>query len=127
MQSSKQNKVLTSSPSIASGSLCFSILSLHSAHAERVWQKCAFNNRLEDCEVAGSAYLFTVTYRLDGKQIQVEKVVSSHECGDGSTHECGKMLINEPRERRATWASYRQTSNAIILRSSRGNTYRIPF
>jgi len=71
MQSRKQNKVLTSSLSIASGSLCFLILSLHFAHAERVWQKCAFNNRLEDCEVAGSTYLFTVTYRLDGKQIQV--------------------------------------------------------
>jgi hypothetical protein len=119
--------LLASSFAINLGSICSSVLPQRPAYAERSWQKCAFNNRLEDCEVAGSSYSFTVTYRRDGKQIQVEKVGSSHECGDGSTHECGKMLITEPRERRTTWASYRQTSNAIIMRSSRGNTYNIPY
>ena len=119
--------LLSSSLAIALGSTCSSIPPLRSAYAEQIWQKCAFNNRLEDCDVAGSSYSFTVTYRRDGKQIQVEKVGSSHECGDGSTNECGKMLIVEPRERRTTWASYRQTSNAIIMRSSRGNTYNIPY
>ena len=119
--------LLASSLAIALVSICSSMLPLRSAYAEQIWLKCAFNNRLEDCEVAGSSNSFMVTYRRDGKQIQVEKVGSSHECGDKSTHECGKMLITEPRERRTTWASYRQTSNAIIMRSSRGNTYNIPY
>ena len=97
------------------------------AFAQRYWQKCVFNARIEDCEFAGSSSSFTITYRSDGKQIQVEKVGASHECGDGSSHECGKMLITEPKERRTTWATYRQTPNAIIIRSSRGNIYNIPY
>jgi hypothetical protein len=95
--------------------------------AERAWQRCAFNSSVEDCDIAGSSSSFTVTYRRDRKQIQVEKVGSSNECGDGSSHECGKMLITEPKERRTTWATYRQTPNAIIIRSSRGNIYNIPY
>jgi hypothetical protein len=109
------------------GALLSAPLVRQPAFAERTWQRCAFNSRLEDCDVAGSSSSFTITYRSDGKQIQVEKVGSSYECGDGSSHECGKMLITEPKERRATWATYRQTPNAIIMRSSRGNTYNIPY
>lgn len=109
------------------GTLLSVLLVQHPVFAERTWQRCGFNSRVEDCDVAGNSSLFTVTYRRDGKQIQVEKVGSSYECGDGSSHECGKMLITEPKERRMTWATYRQTPNAIIMRSSRGNTYKIPY
>lgn len=109
------------------GALLSASLVQQPAFAEPFWQRCAFNTRREDCEIAGSSYSFTITYRSDGKQIQVEKVGSSHECGDGSSHECGTMLITEPKERRTTWATYRQTPNAIIIRSSRGNIYNIPY
>ena len=109
------------------GTLLSVLLVQHPVFAERTWQRCGFNNRVEDCDVAGSSSSFTVAYRRDGKQIQVEKVGSSYECGDGSSHECGKMLITDSKERRMTWATYRQTPNAIIMRSSRGNTYKIPY
>jgi hypothetical protein len=112
---------------ILTGAFISTSLAQQSAIAERYWKSCAFNNRVEDCEFTGSSSSFTITYRSDGKQIQVEKVGSSHECGDGSSHECGKMLITEARERRTTWATYRQTPNSIIMRSSRGNTYNIPY
>jgi len=109
------------------GTLLSASLIQQPVFAERSWQRCAFNSSVEDCDVAGSSSSFTETYRRDRKQMRVEKVGSSNECGDGSSHECGKMLITEPKERRVTWATYRQTPNAIIMRSSRGNTYKIPY
>ena len=97
---------------------------IHDAYAKEAWVICFMNSKKEDCSLAGSPSSFTVTYRSDGKQISVEKVGSSHECGDGSSDSCGKVLITEPKQRRTTWASYRQTRNEFLMRSSRGNSYR---
>ena len=94
--------------------------------AENDWVKCIFNSKQEDCSIAGSSASFTVTYRSDRKQISVEKVGAPHECGDNSSDSCGKVLITELKERRTTWASYRQTRNEFLMTSSRGNAYRIP-
>jgi len=98
-----------------------------SAYAQRHWQKCSFNNQIEDCELAGGNSSFTITYRSDGKQIEVEKVGTSYPCSDGTSHVCGKMIITERKERRTTWATYRQMPSAIIIRSSRGNMYNISY
>ena len=95
-------------------------------YAEDAWVICTFNSTKEDCSLAGSPSSFTVTYRSDHKQISVEKVGSSYECGDGSSDSCGKVLITERKQRRTTWASYRQTPSEFLMRSSRGNTYRFP-
>ena len=106
--------------------LILSALDLKPLNAGEKWQTCSFNSRVEECQLAGSLSSFSITYRTDNKKIEVEKVGSAHECGDGSTDQCGKMIIKEPVARRATWASYRQTSSTIIMRSSRGNIYKIP-
>jgi hypothetical protein len=94
--------------------------------AEEIWVKCKFNAAYEDCSIAGGSSSFTLTFRSDQKRITVEKVGTPHECGDGSSDICGKALITEVKERRSTWASYRQTRNEFLMTSSRGNRYRIP-
>jgi hypothetical protein len=111
---------------VASNLLLSSSLLIQPAFADRHWVKCSFNGRDEECEFAGSSSSFTVTYRSDRKKIEVEKVGSPFACGDGSSDECGKMLITETKERRTTWATYRITPNAVVLRSQRGNNYRFP-
>ena len=103
-----------------------SVDSINDAYAKDAWVACTFNSIQEDCSLTGSPSSFTVTYRSDRKQISVEKVGSSYECGDGSTDSCGKVLITELKQRRTTWASYRQTQNEFLMRSSRGNSYRFP-
>jgi hypothetical protein len=105
---------------IASGDI------INNAYAKDVWVTCSFNSTKEDCSLAGSPSSFTVTFRSDRKQISVEKVGSSHECSDGSSDSCGKVLITELKQRRTTWASFRQTPNEFLMRSSRGNSYRFP-
>jgi hypothetical protein len=96
------------------------------AYGQAAWQKCGFNGKSEDCLFAGGSNSFTITFRSDGKQIEVEKVGEPYSCGKGDIDECGKMLITEPREGRATLATYRQASKTIIIRSARGNIYAIP-
>lgn len=97
------------------------------AHAQAAWQTCRFNGRVEACLVAGGSTAFTVTFRSDGKQIEMEKVGEPWTCGPGDQEECGKLLITEPSNGRTTLATYRQTSSAFLVRSERGNTYTIPF
>ncbi|MCP9901763.1 hypothetical protein KBZ12_10690 [Cyanobium sp. Cruz CV13-4-11] len=96
------------------------------AHAQTTWQTCSFNGRAEACLVAGGSTSFTLTFRSDGKQIEMEKVGEPWTCGQRDQEECGKLLINEPGTRRTTLAAYRQTSAAFLVRSERGNTYTIP-
>ena len=96
------------------------------AHAQAAWQTCSFNGRSEACLVAGGSSSVTVTFRSDGKQIEMEKVGEPWTCGQRDQEECGKLLINEPGTRRTTLAAYRQTSAAFLVRSERGNTYTIP-
>jgi len=50
------------------------IPAIPSAHAQTAWQTCRFNGRAESCLVAGGSTSFTVTFRSDGKQIEMEKV-----------------------------------------------------
>ena len=97
------------------------------AHAQAAWQTCRFNGRAEACLVAGGSTSFTVTFRSDGKQIEMEKVGEPWSCGQGDQEECGKLLITEPSNGRTTLATYRHTSSAFLVRSERGNTYTIPF
>ena len=100
---------------------------LPSAHAQAAWQTGSFNGRSEACLVAGGSTSFTVTFRSDGKQIEMEKVGESWTCGPGDLEECGKLLITEPSNGPTTLATYRQTSAAFLVRSERGNTYSIPY
>jgi hypothetical protein len=95
--------------------------------AQAAWQACSFNGRSEACLVAGGSTSFTVTFRSDGKQIEMEKVGEPWTCGQGDQEECGKLLITEPGTGRTTLAAYRQTSAAFLVRSERGNTYSIPY
>ncbi|MBW4531208.1 MAG: hypothetical protein KME02_11050 [Aphanothece saxicola GSE-SYN-MK-01-06B] len=95
--------------------------------AQAAWQTCSFNGRSEACLVAGGSTSFTVTFRSDGKQIEMEKVGEPWTCGQGDQEECGKLLITEPSNGRTTLATYRQTSAAFLVRSERGNTYSIPY
>jgi hypothetical protein len=97
------------------------------AQAQTAWQTCSFNGRSEACLVAGGSASFTVTFRSDGKQIEMEKVGDPWTCGQGDQEECGKLLITEPSNGRTTLATYRQTSAAFLVRSERGNTYSIPY
>ncbi len=97
------------------------------AHAQAAWQTCSFNGRSEACLVAGGSTAFTLTFRSDGKQIEMEKVGEPWTCGQGDQEECGKLLITEPSNGRTTLAAYRQTSSSLLVRSERGNTYTIPF
>ncbi len=97
------------------------------AHAQTAWQTCSFNGRPEACLFAGGSTSFTITFRSDGKQIEMEKVGEPWTCGQGDREECGKLLITEPSNGRTTLATYRQTSSAILVRSARGNTYTIPY
>ncbi|MCP9835853.1 MULTISPECIES: hypothetical protein [unclassified Cyanobium] len=103
------------------------IQALPAAHAQTAWQTCRFNGRAESCLVAGGSSSFTVTFRSDGKQIEMEKVGEPWTCGQGDREECGKLLITEPSNGRTTLATYRQTSSAFMVRSERGNTYSIPY
>ena len=50
------------------------------AHAQAAWQTCRFNGRAEACLVAGGSTSFTVTFRSDGKQIEMEKVGEPWTC-----------------------------------------------
>ena len=100
---------------------------LPAAHAQAAWQTCSFNGRSEACLVAGGSTSFTLTFRSDGKQIEMEKVGEPWTCGQGDQEECGKLLITEPNNGRTTLAAYRQTSSSLLVRSERGNTYTIPF
>ncbi len=95
--------------------------------AQTAWQTCSFNGRAEACLIAGGSSSFTVTFRSDGKQIEMEKVGEPWSCGPGDREDCGKLLITEPSNGRTTLATYRQTSSAFLVRSERGNTYTIPF
>lgn len=54
---------------------------LSEAHAQAAWQTCSFNGRSEACLVAGGSTSFTVTFRSDGKQIEMEKVGEPWTCG----------------------------------------------
>lgn len=99
------------------------------AHAEDYnWRACMFNGTSDPCDLAGSRYSATLTFRKDGKRIRVEKVGADYPCGDGSADECGKALITETNGR-STWASYRFASDSSTwsLRSTRGNIYVIPY
>jgi hypothetical protein len=95
--------------------------------AQGPWDICEFNGRKEQCMIAGGSSSFTITFRSDGKQIEVEKVGEPYSCGADDRHECGKMLITEPREGRTTLATYQQTSSHTTIRSERGNVYVIPY
>jgi hypothetical protein len=95
--------------------------------AQTTWQTCSFNGRPEACLFAGGSTSVTITFRSDGKQIEMEKVGEPWTCGQGDQEECGKLLITEPSNGRTTLATYRQTSSTFLVRSERGNTYSIPF
>ena len=95
--------------------------------AQTAWQTCRFNGRPEACLFAGGSTSFTLTFRSDGKQIEMEKVGEPWTCGQRDQEECGKLLITEPSNGRTTLATYRQTSSTFLVRSERGNTYSIPF
>jgi len=49
-------------------------------HAQAAWQICSFNGRAEACLVAGGSTSFTLTFRSDGKQIEMEKVGEPWTC-----------------------------------------------
>ncbi|MDM7954352.1 MAG: hypothetical protein QUV07_14210 [Cyanobium sp. CZS 25K] len=103
------------------------IPAIPTAQAQTAWQTCRFNGRAEACLVAGGSTSFTVTFRSDGKQIEMEKVGEPWTCGQRDQEECGKLLITEPSNGRTTLATYRQTASTFLVRSERGNTYTIPF
>jgi hypothetical protein len=111
----------------AAAGVALAIPPLPAAHAQAAWQTCSFNGRAEACLVAGGSTSFTVTFRSDGKQIEMEKVGEPWTCGQRDQEECGKLLITEPSNGRTTLATYRQTSSAFLVRSERGNTYSIPY
>ncbi len=48
--------------------------------AQTAWQTCRVNGRAEACLVAGGSTSFTVTFRSDGKQIEMEKVGEPWTC-----------------------------------------------
>jgi len=97
--------------------------------ANTTTKDCRFNGQWEKCDIAGGFGSFTVTFARDGKKITLEKVVTPYACSDGTTDECGKLLITEPRERRTTWGVYRAPAggHAMTVRSSRGNVYQFQF
>jgi len=112
---------------VAAAGAALAIPSLPAAHAQTAWQTCSFNGRSEACLVAGGSSSFTLTFRSDGKPIEMEKVGEPWTCGQRDQEECGKLLITEPSNGRTTLATYRQTSSAFLVRSERGNTYSIPY
>ncbi len=110
----------------AASALAFSTAPVH---ANPKANNCRFNGKWEQCEIAGGSGSFTVTYVSDGKKISIEKVGDPYPCSDGTADECGKLLITEPRERRATWGVYRVIAggSGMTARSSRGNVYQFQF
>jgi hypothetical protein len=112
---------------LAAAGVALVIPPIPAGHAQTAWQTCSFNGRPEACLVAGGSSSFTVTFRSDGKQIEMEKVGEPWTCGQRDQEECGKLLITEPSNGRTTLATYRQTSSTVLVRSERGNTYTIPF
>ncbi|KEF41100.1 MAG: hypothetical protein ER33_13335 [Cyanobium sp. CACIAM 14] len=99
---------------------------LPAARGQAAWERCSFNGRAEDCVLAGGSTSFTITYRRDGKRIEMEKVGEPYSCGPADREECGRMLITEPATGRTTLATYRQTAGELFVRSARGNSYRLP-
>jgi hypothetical protein len=112
---------------VAAAGAALALSAIPEVQAQAAWQTCSFNGRAEACLVAGGSTSFTVTFRSDGKQIEMEKVGEPWTCGQRDQEECGKLLITEPSNGRTTLATYRQTSSAFLVRSERGNTYTIPF
>ena len=56
------------------------ITAIPEAHPQAAWQTCSFNGRAEACLVAGGSTAFTVTFRSDGKHIEMEKVGEPWTC-----------------------------------------------
>jgi hypothetical protein len=112
---------------VAAGGAALLIPPIPAGQAQAAWQTCSFNGRPEACVVAGGSNSFTLTFRSDGKQIEMEKVGEPWTSGPGDQEEFGKLLITEPSNGRTTLATYRQTSSTVLVRSERGNTYTIPY
>jgi hypothetical protein len=56
------------------------IPSIPEAQAQTAWQTCSFNGRAEACLVAGGSSWFTLTFRYNRMQIEMEKVGEPWPC-----------------------------------------------
>jgi hypothetical protein len=65
---------------VAAAAAALVIPALPAAQAQTAWQTCSFNGRAEACLFAGGSSSFTVTFRSDGKQIEMEKVGEPWTC-----------------------------------------------
>lgn len=68
---------------VAAAGAVLVVPAIPAAQGQTAWQTCRFNGRPEACLFAGGSSSFTITFRSDGKQIQMEKVGEPWTCGQG--------------------------------------------